>query len=140
MTPLLYPLLGVIAIPGALLLLPLLVFVFAWEHSRWRAARPPVPSTGASRRAWLRRGCAAAGVGVAEALGFLIGQRASGVFVPLGACGYLAGVLLAELTIPGTPGRARSDVRRCAGATSTPTCRWLRCGGGGWRRSPPWRL
>src|ERR1019366_795993 len=58
----------------------------------------------------------------------------------LGACGYLAGVLLAELTIPGTPGRARSDVRRCAGATSTPTCRWLRCGGGGWRRAPPWRL
>jgi hypothetical protein len=105
MNPLLYPLEALLLLPGLGIVFPLaLFFVFAREHSRWRAALPPVPSTGASRRAWLRRGCAAAGVGVAEALGLLFGARAAvPVFVPLGACGYLAGVLLAELTISGPP-------------------------------------
>jgi hypothetical protein len=115
MNPLLFPLLVVISIPGGGIVLLLLICVFAREHSRWRAALPPVPSAGASRRAWLRRGCAVAGVGVAEALGFLVGQRAIPVFVPLGACGYLAGVLLAELTIPGPPREGavrRASLRR----------------------------
>jgi hypothetical protein len=115
MNPLLYPLLVVISIPGGSIVLLALVVVFAREHSRWRAKVPPVPSTGASHRAWLRRGCAVAGIGVAEALGFLVGQRAIPVFVPLGACGYLAGVLLAELTIPGPPREGalrRASLRR----------------------------
>jgi hypothetical protein len=102
MNPLLLPLLVVLfSIPGGSVVLLALVVVFARERERWRVARPPVRSVGASRRAWLRRGCALAGVGVAEALGFLVDQRAIPLFVPLGACGYLAGTLLAELTIPG---------------------------------------
>ncbi len=133
MNPLLYPLEALLLSPGALLLtlsLPLLV-IFDRERLRWRAALPPVPSTGASRRAWLRRGCAAAGFGVAEALGLLIGEGAIPVFVPLGVCGYLAGVLIAELTIPGPPlggaVRRASLRRRHLDAYMPPVAVW------GWR-------
>lgn len=132
MNPLFFPLEALLLLPGLGIGLPLLVFVFVWEHSRWRAALPPVPSTGASRRAWLRRGCAAAGVVVAEALGLLFGARAAvAVPVPLGACGYLAGVLLAELTIPGPPQqgavRRASLSRRHLDAYMPPRAVW------GWR-------
>jgi hypothetical protein len=132
MNPLLFPLEALFLVPGLTIGLPLLVFVFAWEHSRWRAALPPVPSTGVSGRAWLRRGCAAAGVVMAEALGLLFGARAAvPVFVPLGACGYLAGALLAELTIPGPPRedavRRASLSRRHLDAYMPPGAVW------GWR-------
>jgi hypothetical protein len=131
MNPLLYPLLAVISIPGGGVVLLPLVCIFVWEHSRWRVGLPSMPSAGGSRRAWLRRGCAAAGVGVAETLGFLVGQRAIPVFVPLGACGYLAGVLLAELTIPGPPRdgalRRPSLRRRHLDAYMPPVAVW------GWR-------
>jgi hypothetical protein len=45
------------------------------------------------------------------AIGYLFGQRAIFVYVPLALCGYLTGVLLAELTMPGP---IRTRVRRAS--------------------------
>jgi hypothetical protein len=68
----------------------------------------------------------------AVAISFLFGQRAFVAFVPLAVCGYLAGVLLAELAMPRptrTSVRRASLRRRSIDAYVPPALVW------GWRVS-----
>jgi hypothetical protein len=96
---------------AVLLILVLVVLVFAWRGRRRAGSLPEPPVDGSVRRAWLRRGCAAGGVVAAVAVGYAFGQRAIFVYAPLAVFGYLVGVLVAELTMPGP---TRATVRRAS--------------------------
>ena len=96
----------------AIRLIPFLVFlvaiaavgIAAADRFRSRKFSPPAaPDPSRGRRRIVRWGFGLIGIILAVASAFSLGQRAIFLIAPLAISGYVAGLLLGELMMPGTP-------------------------------------